>query len=77
MSRSHDLQRGERLARIAAELEPVVDPYYLWSPRLPSEPAVGWYWTPKGLSSPQFLGASYVTAEIRLREFRGELRVVS
>lgn len=69
----------ERLARIAAPLQPVETPFWVSYPdETQGTPAQGWYWVPAGLERPSFLGASGTTAEIALLTHRGQLqRVVS
>lgn len=56
----------QRLAVIAAELEPTRPPAWVAEPT-GRTPAQGWWWTPQGLDRPVFLGHNSVTAETALR----------
>lgn len=54
--------RGELLGGLAKRLGAAQAPYYLHSPREPSEPAPGWYWRPEGAEHPQYLGHNFLAA---------------
>jgi hypothetical protein len=58
---------AERLARIAAELEPARPPWWVSHPRpRGATPAQGWYWIPAGGRHPVFLGHNHIVAELAL-----------
>ncbi len=56
---------AQRLAQLAAELEPERPPWFVWNPST-GTPSQGWWWIPKGLEQPQFLGHNRARAEINL-----------
>ena len=49
----------------AAELEPERAPWWVSQPRS-STPAQGWWWRPRGVKTPVFLGHNYARAEVAL-----------
>lgn len=51
------------LRRLAEPFEPRAYPFYLHTPRPPSQPAPGWYWWPADEPAPVYLGASSYDAE--------------
>lgn len=63
--RQANLRGGRRLAAIADELQPARAPFWVSQPR-GATPAQGWWWTPAGARTPQFLGHNHVTAEVAL-----------
>jgi hypothetical protein len=63
-----------RLKRFSLRLRAGEHPYYLHSPRGPSEPAPGWYWKPANAEHPQYLGFNSFDAEYTLRRKLEDLR---
>jgi hypothetical protein len=59
----------QRLARLAAPLQPEEAPYYVNSFR-PGHPGYGWYWRPTGIEHPAWLGVNHIQAETTLLELR-------
>lgn len=62
----------ERLARLAAGLQPAERPYYIASADR-RHMAVGWYWRPAGVEHPAFLGHNHVVAEMTLHKLLDRL----
>lgn len=60
-------ERRDRLRRLARPLRPAQEPYHLQRPLSAAEPAPGWYWIPRGLEQPVYLGFSAVDAEVTIR----------
>lgn len=63
------LNLADRLARVAAPLQPAQAPYHVQTWTRGHE-AFGWYWKPADADAPVYLGANHVHAEVRLLELR-------
>lgn len=59
--------RGERLGKLAAELEPARAPWWVCEPA-GRTPAQGWWWIADGDEIPAFLGHNSIVAETALRQ---------
>ena len=61
---------AQRLSRLAKQLRPETEPYYVRFPPPGFErefPAAGWYWKPAGHDHVVFLAASEISAAIALQ----------
>lgn len=60
--------RASRLRALAAEIDPVREPWWVDRPAGPC-PAQGWYWIAPDGRQPSFLGHNAARAEIALERF--------
>lgn len=63
------LRGWQRLQRLAEPLNPTTPPYHVDAPRR-GHPSPGWYWQPRGVAYPAYLGFNHIYAETALLALR-------